>query len=101
MARGAETPPPTRNTPPPVPPPRPAPTPGPSPTPTPPPDPDPIPPPNPVPFEGGPEGICDMGSPRFGMLLLAMCTSGGTATAGSATSFGFSFLTTIAGGVSG
>src|SRR5207253_10766400 len=99
IARGAETPPPTRNTPPPMPPPRPGPTPGPSPLPTPPPLPDPIPPPEPVPFEGGPEGRCDIGSPRFGRLFDASLICGGTTTVGSTASFGWSLRTTIAGGV--
>src|SRR5437868_15253736 len=71
-ARGALTPPPTRKMPPPIPPPRPGPTPGPAPEPTPPPEPDPIPPPDPVPFDGGPEGRCDIGSPKVGTLALAM-----------------------------
>src|SRR6476646_1936356 len=66
IARGAETPPPTRNTPPPIPPPRPGPTPGPVPEPTPPPAPEPIPPPDPVPFDLGPVGMAALGSPRYG-----------------------------------
>src|SRR5579872_918877 len=87
-ARGAETPPPTRNTPPPIPPPLPGPTPGPVPEPTPPPEPDPIPPPEPVPFEGGPAGITALGSPKLGRLLAARWTCGGTTTVGSAVSLG-------------
>src|ERR1700722_4886123 len=99
MTRGALTPPPTWKNPPPTPPPRPSPTPGPVPTPTPPPEPDPIPPPEPVPFEGGPEGRCDIGSPRFGKLLEAIFTCGGMTTVGSAVSLGLSLRTTTMGGV--
>src|SRR5215470_10835584 len=97
IALGAETPPPTRNAPPPMPPPWPGPTPGPSPDPTPPPLPEPIPPPDPVPFEGGPEGRFDIGSPRFG-IFEAMWICGGTTTVGSAVSLGLSLRTTTMGG---
>src|ERR1700751_2878891 len=100
IAFGAETPPPTRNTPPPMPPPRPGPTPGPSPDPTPPPEPDPIPPPDPVPFESGPFGIAAAeGSPRFGMLFIASLIWRGTTTVGSIGSLGASLRTTTIGGV--
>src|SRR5439155_23216550 len=99
IARGAETPPPTWKTPPPMPPPLPGPTPGPSPEPTPPPDPDPIPPPEPVPFETGPFGIAAGGSPRLGMLVIASLICGGTTTVGSIGSLGLSFRTTTMGGV--
>src|SRR5215469_9011315 len=88
-ARGAETPPPTLNTPPPIPPPRPGPTPGPSPEPTPPPLPEPMPPPDPVPFDGGPEGKWDMGSPKLGRFDCASLISGGMTTVGSTASLGF------------
>src|SRR5579862_6812822 len=81
-----------------MPPPCPGPTPGPSPEPTPPPLPDPIPPPEPVPFDGGPEGRCDIGSPKFGRLFIARCTCGGTTIVGSAVSLGWSLRTTIIGG---
>src|SRR6516162_2336555 len=87
--RGADTPPPTWNTPPPMPPPRPGPTPGPSPEPTPPPEPEPMPPPEPVPFDSGPEGSFDIGSPRFGMFEASLIW-GGTTTVGSTANFGFS-----------
>src|SRR6202158_6360910 len=99
MTRGALTSPPTPTPPPPTPPPRPSPTPGPVPTPTPPPEPDPIPPPEPVPFDGGPEGRCDIGSPKLGKLLEASLTCGGMTTVGSAVSLGFSLRTTTIGGV--
>src|SRR5206468_6493807 len=98
MAFGALTPPPTRNTPPPIPPPRPSPTPGPVPTPMPPPDPEPMPEPEPAPLEGGPEGIAAVGLPRFGAFI-ANFTCGGITTVGSTASFGWSLRTTIAGGV--
>src|SRR5579862_1860136 len=97
-ARGGETPPPTRNTPPPIPPPRPGPTPGPVPDPTPPPLPEPIPPPPPVPFDGGPEGTADIGLPMFGMFD-AILIWGGRTTVGSTGSLGLSLRITIAGGV--
>src|ERR1700687_3500972 len=99
MTRGALTSPPTPTPPPPTPPPRPSPTPGPVPTPTPPPEPDPIPPPEPVPFDGGPEGRCDIGSPKLGKLLEASLTCGGMTTVGSAVSLGFSLRTSTIGGV--
>src|SRR5450631_3809902 len=86
-ARGADTPLPTRNAPPPMPPPWPGPTPGPEPEPTPPPLPEPMPPPLPVPFDGGPSGIFDMGSPRFGRLLASLI-SGGITTVGVTSNFG-------------
>src|SRR6476469_9204660 len=97
-ARGAETPPPTRNTPPPIPPPRPGPTPGPVPEPTPPPEPEPIPPPDPVPFDIGPLGMAALGSPKFGRLAeILIC--GGTTTVGSTGNFGAGLRFTTTGGV--
>src|ERR1017187_10267956 len=98
-ARGADTPLPTRNAPPPIPPPCPGPTPGPDPEPTPPPLPDPMPPPLHVPFDGGPSGMFDIGSPRFG-ILLASLISGGTTTVGSTANLGLSLRITTAGGAS-
>src|SRR6516225_6583566 len=96
-ARGAETPLPTRNAPPPYPPPCPGPTPGPLPDPTPPPLPEPIPPPLPVPFDAGPRGMRERGSPRFGMLAASLI-SGGKTTVGSTGNFGLSLRITTAGG---
>src|SRR5258705_11270139 len=78
MGGGANTHPPTRNTPPPMPPPRPSPTPGPVPLPAPPPEPEPIPPPDPVPLDAGALGIAGAaGSPRLGILEAAISTLGG------------------------
>src|SRR5581483_271434 len=100
IAVGAEIPPPTRYTPPPIPPPLPAPTPGPWPTPTPPPDPEPIPPPAPVPLEGGAEGMTALVVvPRVGMWFSATCTAGGATTVGCTASLGWGLRITIAGGV--
>jgi len=56
--------------------------------PTPPPEPEPMPPPEPVPFEGGPEGMADMGSPRLGRLFIASLICGGITTVGSAVNLG-------------
>ena len=58
-----------------------------------------MPPPDPVPFESGPFGIAAIGSPRFGMLFIASLICGGTTTAGSTGSLGFSLRTTTMGGV--
>src|SRR5580704_8384125 len=99
MTRGSETPLPTRKTPPPIPASSPGPTPRPLPEPTPPPDPDPMPLPDPVPFDG--ITALDFGSPRFGILFMAVTLiSGGTMTVGSTASLGFILRMTADGGAS-
>src|ERR1035441_8684081 len=92
IGRGAETPPPTRNAPPPVPPPFPGPKPGPCPVPIPPPLPVPIPPPNPVPFDGG-WSIVESGLPIGD--VAGTVSAGGPTIVGSAESFGRSLRTTM------
>src|ERR1019366_2059669 len=94
MTAGCDTPPPTRNAPPPNPPPEPGPKPAPVPDPIPPPLPDPIPPPEPIPLDGGPSAA--RGLPIFGMLLLG--TSRGAMIVGSMVSLGCSLRTTSVGG---
>src|SRR6266852_2164108 len=98
MTRGGVTPLPMRKAPPPAFPPSPGPTPGPVPGPTPVPLPSPIPAQQPFPFDG--ITAEDLGSPRFGIVILAASLrSGCTITVGSTGNFGAGFRITASGGV--